>query len=154
MNLISIVKETGEIIGVIRNGHPYTEFDAKIKLNLNDILEVTSNKNPHLFRLKVSEGVHNSCEGCILQRYTKGLNLSINEAMNLCKVCIRSNVDSSLILIKDDEKTEDNSNIKEFVDKDTVRKVICNEDTCPYYESDLSCQSPDLECLYLKLLGR
>lgn len=166
--LISIVKETGEIIGFLENGRPSTIQRGFTKLNSGDILEVVSNTDSHSYRFIASDALSSSCTGCLFSysefsKY-KGYGIKYSEKRNICdEICVRLNLSDNIIftaesselpMLENDVNREDLI-LMPSVGEYRVRKVLCNSDTCPYYKGDLSCQSlENTGCLYIRILKK
>lgn len=163
--LISIVKETGEIIGFLENGRPSIIQQGFTKLNSGDILEVVSNTDSHSYRFIASDSINSSCTGCSFSylefnKY-KRYGIKYSEKQNICnEICIRllgSDIiftaeSNELPMLGNDVNRKD---LMSSVGEYRVREVLCNSDTCPYYEDDLSCQSlENTGCLYIRILKK
>lgn len=165
--LISIAKETGEIIGFLENGRPSTIQRGFTKLNSGDILEVVSNTDSHSYRFIVSDALSSSCTGCLFSYSEfseyKGYGIKYSEKRNICdEICVRLNLGDNIIFTAAEsselpmlENDVNRRDLMPSVGECRVREVLCNSDTCPYYKDDLSCQSlENIECLYIKILKR
>lgn len=154
MKVISIVKETGEIIGITESGVPLIIQD-EIQLHSGDRLEIVSNVRSNYVHnfIASDEIVSGSCEGCVfsktLYEYEK-YEINCGERLNICsKLCLSINNYINRIIFTN--KFYESSGIT--VKEDRIREVLCNEDTCPYYMENLNCQSLDgIKCLYMEIL--
>lgn len=164
MKLISVVKETGEIIGFLENGRPSIIQQGFTKLNSGDILEVVSNTDNHSYRFIASDSINSSCTGCLFyskfNKY-KRYGIKYSEKQNICsEICTRLVFNNIIFTAESNElpMLENDVNRKDLmssVGEYRVREVLCNSDTCPYYEDDLSCQSlENTGCLYIKILKK
>lgn len=165
--LISIVKETGEIIGFLEDRRPSTIQRGFTKLNSGDILEVVSNTDSHSYRFIASDELSSSCTGCLFshQKFNEYDRYGIKyyEKLNICsRVCVELGLNDNIIFTADESSElpmlENDVNRKDLipsVGECRVREVLCNSDTCPYYKDDLSCQSlENTGCLYIKILKK
>lgn len=82
--LISIVKETGDIIGFLENGRPSIIQNGFTKLNSGDILEVVSNTDSHSYRFIASDALSRSCIGCLFshQKFNECNDMGLNTMRN------------------------------------------------------------------------
>lgn len=165
--LISIAKETGEIIGFLEDRRPSTIQRGFTKLNSGDILEVVSNTDSHSYRFIASDALSSSCTGCLFSysefsKY-KGYGIKYSEKRNICnEICVRLNLSDNIIFTAAEsselpmlENDVNRRDLMPSVGECRVREVLCNSDVCPYYKDDLSCQSlENIECLYIKILKR